>query len=64
MNPRELIWNQPGYRYLTLLKFAMHGEGIEPPKSYQETPDLQSGAIAALPPVQKFGIVKRKRAHE
>lgn len=33
MNPRELIWNQPGYRYLTLLKLAMHGEGLEPPKS-------------------------------
>ncbi len=26
------------------------------------TPDLQSGAIAALPPVRKFGIVKNKRA--
>lgn len=35
MNPHELVWNQSGYHYLTLLDSnLMHGEGLEPPKSH------------------------------
>ena len=61
MNPHRPVWNRPGYRYLTLLNFLSTGKESNL-RSLSETPDLQSGAIASLPPVEKFGIVKRKRA--
>ena len=61
LNPHMLVWNQPGYRYLTLLNF-LSTEKDSNLRSLDETPGLQPGAFAALPPVEKFGIVKRKRA--
>lgn len=37
LNPHELVWNQSGYPYLTLLHVdLMHGEGFEPPSALQE----------------------------
>ena len=63
LNLHKLVWNQSGYRYLTLPRLKLvHGEGLEPPKSVK-TSDLQSEAFAALPTMRKFGIVKNKRAH-
>ena len=61
MNLYMLVWNQPGSRDLTLLNFLSTGKDSNL-RSLHETPDLQPGAFAALPPVEKFGIVKRKRA--